>query len=151
LKTRANFDDFNLFTHAKGLSGMKDMEKFLKSVAQGLRIMASAVDYLSERIDSFTPAEPEADPCASSEAPEVSEIKRPEESAPKKPKASKDKRAKGPTEKVLAVIQMSKDGVDSVAVQKKTKLSSKQIHNIVYRLKKQGRIVSEEKGVYKLP
>jgi hypothetical protein len=131
---------------------MKEMEKLLKSFAQGLRIIASTVEYLSERVDAFTPpGEPAEDQSTSTEKQEADVKKSPEKPAPKKPLASKPKPQKGPTEKVLEVIKKSKDGVDSVTVQKKTGLASKQIHNIVYRLKKQGRIVSEEKGIYKLP
>ncbi|MBU0986705.1 MAG: GIY-YIG nuclease family protein [Proteobacteria bacterium] len=49
---------------------------------------------------------------------------------------------------VLGFIKRSKKGIDTAALIKKTGFSEKKIHNIVYKLKKQGKAKSEGKGVY---
>jgi len=50
---------------------------------------------------------------------------------------------------VLNIIEKSKKGVDTASIQKETGFTTKKIHNIVYKLKKQGKIISEQKGFYK--
>jgi len=49
---------------------------------------------------------------------------------------------------VLTIIRRSKKGVNTAALMKKTGFSEKQIHNNVYKLKKQGKVESVGKGVY---
>jgi len=49
---------------------------------------------------------------------------------------------------VLGIINRTKKGVDTAALMKKTGVDQKKIHNIVYKLKKQGKIKSVGKGVY---
>ena len=73
----------------------------------------------------------------------------------KKPKAIAVKKAvsKKPTkapasDTVLAIIKMSRKGVDTVALRKKTGFEGRKIRDIIYRLKKQGKIKSEAKGLY---
>jgi len=50
---------------------------------------------------------------------------------------------------VLNIIEKSKKGVDTASIQKETGFTTKKIHNIVYKLKKQGKIISEQQGFYK--
>jgi phosphate/sulfate permease len=50
---------------------------------------------------------------------------------------------------ILNIIAKSKEGVDTASLQKETGFTTKKIHNIVYKLKKQGKITSERKGFYK--
>ncbi|MBL7180243.1 MAG: GIY-YIG nuclease family protein [Desulfobacterales bacterium] len=49
---------------------------------------------------------------------------------------------------ILGFIKRSKNGADTAALAKKTGFNEKKIHNIVYKLKKQGKVKSEKKGVY---
>jgi hypothetical protein len=49
---------------------------------------------------------------------------------------------------ILAIIKRSKKGVDTASLKKKTGFKDNIIHNIVYKLKKQGKIKSVGKGVY---
>jgi len=49
----------------------------------------------------------------------------------------------------MNIIGKSRAGVDVASLQKETGFTTKKIHNIVYKLKKQGKIISESKGVYK--
>jgi len=76
-----------------------------------------------------------------------------------KPKASKKPRikvlpkAKAPkkgsdSDMVLALITRYKKGVDGATLRKKTGFEGRKIRDIVYRLKKRGKIKVEGKGVY---
>lgn len=49
---------------------------------------------------------------------------------------------------VLGVIKRSKKGVDTAALMEKTGYNQKKVANIVFKLRKQGKIKSESKGVY---
>jgi len=69
-----------------------------------------------------------------------------EKEAVSKPKEEKEVSASGT---VLGIIEKSKEGVDADTIKKETGFTSKKIHNIVYKLKKQGKITSERKGFYK--
>jgi len=51
---------------------------------------------------------------------------------------------------VLAVIRRSKKGVDTATLAEKTGFDKKKIANIVFRLRKLGKIASVSKGVYKI-
>jgi len=65
-----------------------------------------------------------------------------------KPEAKKEKEMTA-GDAVLNIIEKSKKGVDTATLQKETGFTTKKIHNIVYKLKKQGKIISERKGFYK--
>ena len=52
------------------------------------------------------------------------------------------------TDMVLAIINRSKNGVDTAALMKKTGFDRKKIRNILHRTYKQGKITRVEKGIY---
>jgi len=53
------------------------------------------------------------------------------------------------TQIVYDLIQKSAQGMETAALMKATGFNQRKIHNITFRLKKLGRIKSEERGVYK--
>lgn len=63
-------------------------------------------------------------------------------------KASAKAGKKTDTDKVLAIINRSKKGVDTAALMKKTGFDQKKIRNILHRTYKQGKITRAEKGIY---
>ena len=74
-----------------------------------------------------------------------------------KPKAAQKAPAKAPAKKtntssaidaVIGVIKRSKKAIDIETLKTKTGLQGQKLHNIVYILKKQGKIKSAGKGVY---
>ena len=78
---------------------------------------------------------------------------------PQKPVASRKPRAKAlpkarapkkvsDSDAVLAIIRRYKKGVDGATLRKKTGFEGRKIRDIVYRLKKRGKIKVEGKGVY---
>ena len=68
---------------------------------------------------------------------------------PKKAKEAKKEKEMTAGDTVLNIIGKSKTGVNTATLQKETGFTTKKIHNIVYKLKKQGKIISERKGFYK--
>ena len=52
------------------------------------------------------------------------------------------------TDKVLAIINRSKKGVDTAALVKKTGFDQKKVRNILNRTYKQGKITRVAKGIY---
>jgi predicted transcriptional regulator len=50
---------------------------------------------------------------------------------------------------IFAVIKRSKKGVGVAELMKQSKFDQKKTYNVIYKLKKQGKIESVEKGVYK--
>ena len=65
---------------------------------------------------------------------------------------TKKTRAKGgkitDTDKVLAIINRSKKGVDTATLMKKTGFDQKKVRNMLHRTYKQGKITRVEKGKY---
>ena len=68
---------------------------------------------------------------------------------PKEEKEAKKTKEVSASGTILGIIEKNKEGVDADTIKKETGFTSKKIHNIVYKLKKQGKITSERKGFYK--
>lgn len=120
---------------------MKDLDVFLKTVVDGMRSMAQGIEILAEKMDTIAKSRMDEKPKKKA---------KPARKAPAKPKKTVQKKEKPATaaETVLGIINKSKKGVDTATLIKKTGFEPKKIHNIVYKLKKQGKIKSVEKGVY---
>jgi hypothetical protein len=93
------------------------------------------------------------------EAAEKSETKAPKASKAKAEKATPVKKAPKATakknagtvtatDKVLNIINKSKDGVNTTTLMEKTGFDQKKVRNILHRTFKQGRIKRAEKGIY---
>jgi hypothetical protein len=52
------------------------------------------------------------------------------------------------SDSVLGIIKRNRKGVDTVALRKKTGFQGRKIGDIIYRLKKQGKIKGLGKGLY---
>ena len=52
------------------------------------------------------------------------------------------------TDKLLAIINRFKKGVDTATLMKKTGFDQKKVRNIIFRTYKQGKITRVEKGIY---
>ena len=125
---------------------MKEIDVLLKSVAEGLKAMAEGIHAIAKKVDEL--------------AKDQTSEKRPKSkpTAKRQPrKSSKKAAAKAKTpgqrplpaaEKVLKVIQGSTDGVDAATISAETGLDKKQVSNVVFRLKKAGKVKSVKRGVY---
>lgn len=127
---------------------MKDLDEIIKTVAEGLKIMAQGAEVLAEKLEII--AKSRMDEKAKRKA-------KPARKAPAKPEKrvkkapAKKVAAKKPitaVDTVLKIINRSKKGVDTPTLMKKTGFNEKKIHNIVYKLKKQGKVKSAGRGVY---
>jgi len=68
---------------------------------------------------------------------------------PKKEKETKKEKEMTAGDTILNIIEKNREGVDVASLQKETGFTTKKIHNLVYKLRKQGKIISERKGFYK--
>ena len=121
---------------------MKEIDVFLKTVVEGMKAMAQGIEALADKLDTIK----------TSRVDEKGKAK-PARNAPSKPKKSAAKKAapKKPVttaDTVLKIINRSKKGVSPAMISEKTGFSRKKVHNILYKLKKEGKIKSISKGLY---
>ena len=123
---------------------MLALRKVLQSIEKGLEGLAKRTKDMQTLLDNLEEAlpmeQPQAKPGAKRKA-----AKR----APAKKRAARKKPAKATgTDVVLTIIGRSKKGASTAQIKAKTGFSERKIWDIVNRLKKQGKIKSEKKGVY---
>ena len=127
------------------------MKKELQSVKKDLSALAKRVDKLVaalKKADAKKPAKAKAVKLA---APKKAVAKK---AAPKKTAAKKAAPKKTAVNKVTAadtvykVIAGLKKGIDTAGLVKKTGFDKKKVANIIFKLKKQGKIASPKKGLY---
>ena len=111
---------------------MNQMKKDLKAVAKDLKGLTQKTDKMIKRLEKLEKAQ-----------------------VAKKTKAKAVKKAvvKKPAKlsasgTVLAIIKRSRKGVDAAALKKKTGFEGRKIRDIIFRLRKQGKIKTEPKGIY---
>ncbi len=119
---------------------MKQLKKDLKAVAKDLKRLTQKTEKMVKRLEKVDKAQV---------------AKKPKTKAVKKPKARAAKKvvAKRPAKHsasatVLAIIKRSRKGIDTATLEKKTGFEGRKIRDIIYKLKKQGKIKSERKGLY---
>jgi hypothetical protein len=125
-------------------TNMLALRKVLQSIEKGLEGLAKRTKDMQTLLDNLEEAlameQPQAKPEAKTKA---------AQRGPAKKRAPRKKPAKGTaTDVVLNVIGRSKKGVSTAQIKAKTGFSERKIWDIVNRLKKQGKIKSEKKGVY---
>ncbi len=115
---------------------MKEFDVALKAVAEGLKTIAQGMEKIAEKLEESVPdkqakAQPARKPA-------------------KKPKKVPAKKAvkKTAADAVLAIVNRSKKGVNGATLAEKTGYDSKKVANIVFKLRKQGKIKSVGRGVY---
>ena len=122
---------------------MKELQNVLNIVSDGLKTLAKGVEAIAEKVDEVSKAQGAV----------KTKKKKPSTSAKKvktAKKAAKKKTAKPATDtdKVLVIIGRSQKGVSTATIMAKTGYDQKKIANIIYRLRKQKKIKSVDKGVY---
>ena len=130
---------------------MKNLKKNLQAVNKELKALAKKVDRLA-----FAAGKLEKPKVAKKPKAKVVKRKPVRKTVAKKVAAKKravkkvaaKKTTKTVIDTVLAIIRRSKKGVNTAALMKKTGFNERQIHNNVYKLKKQGKVKSVGKGVY---
>jgi len=126
---------------------MKELQSVLNIVSDGLKTLAKGVEAIAEKVDEAAKSQSAVKPTRKKPSTATKKVK-----AVKKPvqKATKKKEVKPATdsEKVLTIIGRSKKGASTAVIMQKTGYSQKKIANIIYRLRKQQKIKSVDKGVY---
>jgi nucleoside 2-deoxyribosyltransferase len=118
---------------------MKDFDVALKAVAEGLRTIAQGMGKIAEKLEDSAPKkQPKAKPARTAKT----------KPAPKKAPAKKTVKTATAADTVLAIINRSKEGVDSATLAEKTGFDNKKIANIVFKLRKQGKVKSAGRGVH---
>ena len=122
---------------------MKELQSVLNIVSDGLKTLAKGVEAIAEKVDEVSTSQGAVKP----------KKKKPSKAAKKVKavnKAAKEKSVKPATDtdKVLVIIGRSKKGASTATIMEKTGYDQKKIANIVYRLRKQKKIKSVDKGVY---
>lgn len=122
---------------------MKEVQNLLKLVADGLKTLAQGVEAIADKVD-------EASKAKSKKAPKAPAQKRAAEAKKPPAKAAPKKTAKPETavDAVMTIIGRSTKGVSTTEIKSKTGFNQKKVANIVYKLKKQKKIKSIDKGVY---
>ena len=120
----------------------KNLKKNLQTVNKDLKALAKKVDGIIIAIDKLE--KPKA-----TKKPKVKPVKaKTVKKTPVKKAAVKKDAPATAVDTVLAIIKRSKKGVGTVTLMKKTGYNQKKISNLVFKLKKQGKIKSVGKGVY---
>ena len=125
---------------------MKNLKKDLNAVSKEIKALQKKVDKLIVVVGKIE--KPKA-----TKKPKAKVVKRKparktvaKKVAAKKPAARKT--TKTAIDTVLGVIKGYKRGANTAALMKKTGFNAKKIQNVIFKLKKQGKIKSEVKGVY---
>ena len=130
---------------------MKEVEKMVKTLVDGLKSLSKGIDAAAKRIDSVSKskkaAAPKAKPVRRARAKKVAAKKVAAKKAPAKKAAAA---SKGDTaiKAVYQIISRAKNGANTATIKQKTAFNDKKVQNIIYKLKKQGKIHSPKKGIY---
>jgi len=121
---------------------MKKLKKNLQTVNKDLKALAKKVDKIKTAVDQLEKSKASKKP-----QPKAVQTK----TAKKAPAKKASVKKAGPltaVDTVFGIINRSKKGVNTEILIKKTGYNQKKIFNLIYKLKKQGKIKSAEKGVY---
>jgi predicted Rossmann fold nucleotide-binding protein DprA/Smf involved in DNA uptake len=113
---------------------MKNLKKNLQSLNRDLKALAKKADNLVVALDKLEQSK--------------SAKTKPAKKMPVKKAAAKKSSPATAADTVLGIIKRSKKGINTETLMKKTGYNQKKIANLIYKLKKQGRIKTVGKGVY---
>jgi predicted Rossmann fold nucleotide-binding protein DprA/Smf involved in DNA uptake len=110
---------------------MKALKKDLQSVIKSLNVLTAKAERIAKQLDA------------------LEEVQTTQTRSVKAPKPSaKMKVPETATEVVLGIINRHKKGIDTATLKKKTDFDTKTIRNVIFRLKKQGKVQSTTRGIY---
>ena len=134
---------------------MTKLKKDLETILKALKGLAQKVEKLQEQIVEETkPTKKPKTKVVKAKAVKKTALKKvavkkapAKKAAPKKAVPKKATQATA-VDTVLAIIKRYKKGVGNAALMEKTGYNQKKIANLVFKLRKQGKIKSVDKGVY---
>jgi len=133
---------------------MKEMEMLLKTVSDGLKILAQGVKVIADKLETFAEQDERdaARPRGKAVPVRKVRLKTSAKKAPRKAAEGAGLKGKkvGPTcERVYEAMSRINGPVEIDLLAKKTGYNKKQVHNALFKLKKQGRVENVSKGVYR--
>lgn len=115
---------------------MKALKKDLQSVLKGLKTLADKTEKLAKKLEALETTQP-----AKKSRTGVGRR------GVKKAAAGTAKKATA-IDTLFGIIKKSRKGIDTASLKEKTGFDGRKIRDLIYRLKKQGRIKSVGRGVY---
>ena len=114
-----------------------DLKKGLQAISRDLKLLAKKLDSIQQQVEKVGKKKAaEAKPAKKTPA---------KRAAAKKPAGRKPATAAA---KTLAIIGRYKRGVNTAKLMTQTGYDKKKVANLVFKLRKQGKIKTEKKGVY---
>lgn len=127
---------------------MKQLRRSLNAISKNLKDLTKRTDKLVKAVDKIEKAQAKASKTKKKPVKRAG-IKR---SFSKKPARKKIQPKKGKgisaTETVLKIVNRSRKGIDTAAIQKKTGYNTRKIWDIVHRAYKEGKIKKVGRGTY---
>ncbi len=117
---------------------MKQLKRDLDAVLKSLNTLAEKVKKMQSTLAG-------AEPVKVPKAAAAKAAGKAKKTAPAPKKTAKGKTA---YETVLEIINRSKKGATTAQLKSKTGFNDKKIANLIYKARKQGKVKSEQKGVY---
>ncbi len=110
---------------------MKQLKRDLQAVSKTLKQLTLKTEKIAKKLDKVEKPKP---------------VKKPKAKA--KPKVTKKPVKVSAAATILAIIKRSRKGVDVATLKSKAGIGSTTLNNIIYRLKKNGKIKSSGRGIY---
>jgi len=127
---------------------MKEFETFLKTVGDGLKMLAQGVNAIADRLDDFVESNKGGTAGSRTNARTATSGKETSRRAAGRP-GPRGKKGASASDHVYEAMSRARGPVTIDMLAEKTGFEKKKLHNILYRLKKQGRIENVSKGVYR--
>ncbi len=125
---------------------MGQLKKDIQFVIRNLKALTKKTEVMARKLDRLEKAaEKKAKPKVKPKG--KAKVKTVKRAVPKKAVGKKAKKVTA-TDKVLAIINKSKKGVNTATLMQKTGFNEIKVRNIVFRLKNQKKITSKPKGIY---
>lgn len=122
---------------------MKELKREFKSVLKSLKALSEKTEKMIKTLDELEKSQM-ASKTKRKAKPKATAVKK----APVRKLAAPEKTKLTAADTVLGIVKRSRKGVDAAALKKKTGLEGRKIWDITYRLKKQGKIKKDRKGLY---
>jgi len=109
---------------------MKALKKDLQSIIKTLNLLSAKAEKIAAQLDAMPVTAP------------------PSRTANTRTSAAKKKAQPTASDAVLNIIKRQKKGIDTAGLKTKTDLDTKTIRNVIFRLKKQGKVQATTRGLY---
>jgi len=121
---------------------MKALKKDLQSVVKSLKLLTKQTEQIAKALGKIET------PRAGKKTVTKKEGKKTVTKKASKKTSAKKATPKTATDTVLSTIKRSKKGLNTAALEKKTNFDAIKVRNIIFRLKRQGKIQSKSRGIY---